>query len=136
VCRYVQYNQTSLERNYKFDLLTEHDLGVPIDLINPDTYLVDHNGQQSLPSLFHSWYFNLLHVELVCDMLQHSITRQQFFCHISNVSYRNSFGSDYLLSHMISSLNDLNGSRFSEVAFHKHEVFYVHCVYVHILELF
>ena len=44
VYRYVQYNQTSLERNYKFDLLTEHDLGVPIDLINPDTYLVDHNG--------------------------------------------------------------------------------------------
>ena len=44
-CRYVQYNQTSLERNYKFDLLTEHDLGVPIDLINPDTYLIDHNGQ-------------------------------------------------------------------------------------------
>lgn len=41
--RYVQYNQTSLERNYKFDLLTEHDLGVPIDLINPDTYLIDHN---------------------------------------------------------------------------------------------
>lgn len=41
--RYVQYNQTSLERNYKFDLVTEHDLGVPIDLINPDTYLVDHN---------------------------------------------------------------------------------------------
>lgn len=42
--RYVQYNQTSLERSYKFDLLTEHDLGVPIDLINPDTYLVDHNA--------------------------------------------------------------------------------------------
>jgi RNA polymerase II-associated factor 1 len=41
--RYVQYNQTSLERSYKFDLLTEHDLGVPIDLINPDTYLVDYN---------------------------------------------------------------------------------------------
>jgi len=44
MCRYVQYNQTSLERNYKFDLLTEHDLGVPLDLINPDTYLVDHRG--------------------------------------------------------------------------------------------
>jgi len=50
--RYVQYNQTSLERNYKFDLLTEHDLGVPIDLINPDTYLIDHNGQY-IPALIH-----------------------------------------------------------------------------------
>jgi len=37
-----------LERNYKFDLLTEHDLGVPIDLINPDTYLVDHRGSCSV----------------------------------------------------------------------------------------
>jgi Paf1 len=42
--RYVQYNQTTLERNFKFDLLTEHDLGVPIDLINPDTYM-DTNGK-------------------------------------------------------------------------------------------
>jgi len=50
-CRYVQYNQTSLERNYKFDLLTEHDLGVAIDLINSDTYLMDHNGQQMLLSI-------------------------------------------------------------------------------------
>lgn len=57
-CRYVQYNQTSLERNYKFDLLTEHDLGVPIDLINPDTYLIDHNGQY-LP-LFIYWMIFLL----------------------------------------------------------------------------
>ena len=36
--RFVQYNQTSLERTYKHELLTEHDLGVTIDLINPDTY--------------------------------------------------------------------------------------------------
>ncbi|XP_074640116.1 RNA polymerase II-associated factor 1 homolog [Tubulanus polymorphus] len=39
--RYVQYNQTSLERSYKHELLTEHDLGVVIDLINPDTYKID-----------------------------------------------------------------------------------------------
>ena len=25
-------------RNYKYELLTEHDLGVTIDLINPDVY--------------------------------------------------------------------------------------------------
>ena len=45
LCRFVQYNPTSLERNYKFELLTEADLGVPIDLINPDTYTTDPNGK-------------------------------------------------------------------------------------------
>ncbi|XP_078675257.1 RNA polymerase II-associated factor 1 homolog [Branchiostoma floridae x Branchiostoma belcheri] len=39
--RFVQYNPTSLERSYKHELLTEHDLGVTIDLINPDTYAID-----------------------------------------------------------------------------------------------
>ncbi|GAB6021719.1 RNA polymerase-associated factor [Chamberlinius hualienensis] len=42
--RFVQYNPTSLERNYKHDLLTEHDLGVSIDLINTDTYAIPENG--------------------------------------------------------------------------------------------
>lgn len=37
--RYVSYNPTSLERNYKHDLLTEPDLGVTIDLILPNTYI-------------------------------------------------------------------------------------------------
>lgn len=41
--RFVQYKPTSLERNYKHDLLTEHDLGVTIDLINPNTYAIDPN---------------------------------------------------------------------------------------------
>ncbi|XP_064404030.1 RNA polymerase II-associated factor 1 homolog [Halichondria panicea] len=36
--RFIQYNPTSLERSHKHDLLTEVDLGVPIDLILPDTY--------------------------------------------------------------------------------------------------
>lgn len=39
--RFVQYNPTSLERNFKYDLLTEHDLGVSIDLINPAAYAID-----------------------------------------------------------------------------------------------
>lgn len=43
--RFVQYNPTSLERNYKHDLLTEVDLGVPIDLILPETYSVDPSTQ-------------------------------------------------------------------------------------------
>lgn len=42
--RFVQYNPTSLERNYKHDVLTENDLGVPIDLINSDTYAIDPTG--------------------------------------------------------------------------------------------
>ena len=37
--RFVSYKPTSLEKNYKHDLLTEHDLGVTIDLINPETYI-------------------------------------------------------------------------------------------------
>ncbi|KAJ8308672.1 hypothetical protein KUTeg_013546 [Tegillarca granosa] len=44
--RFVDYKPTSLERSYKYDLLTEHDLGVTIDLINPDTYKVDPDGYQ------------------------------------------------------------------------------------------
>lgn len=46
--RYVQYNPTSLERSCKFELLTEHDLGVPIDLIDPDAYKIDPNAQLSI----------------------------------------------------------------------------------------
>lgn len=41
--RFVQYNPTSLERNYKYEVLTEHDLGVTIDLINRDLYQSDPN---------------------------------------------------------------------------------------------
>ncbi|CAG9860698.1 unnamed protein product [Phyllotreta striolata] len=38
--RFIQYNPTSLERNYKYEVLTEHDLGVSIDLINKDIYAI------------------------------------------------------------------------------------------------
>merc|ERR1719340_382252 len=38
--RFISYNATGLERNYKYELLTEHDLGVTIDLINPDVYQI------------------------------------------------------------------------------------------------
>lgn len=44
--RFIQYKPTSLERNYKHELLTESDLGVTIDLINPETYdLVDPEAE-------------------------------------------------------------------------------------------
>ena len=42
--RFIQYKPTSLERTYKYDMLTEHDLGVTIDLINPDTYKANLNS--------------------------------------------------------------------------------------------
>lgn len=39
--RFIQYNPTSLERNYRYEVLTEHDLGVGIDLINKDIYAIE-----------------------------------------------------------------------------------------------
>ncbi|XP_028651272.1 RNA polymerase II-associated factor 1 homolog [Erpetoichthys calabaricus] len=41
--RFVQYKATSLEKQHKHELLTEPDLSVTIDLINPDTYRIDPN---------------------------------------------------------------------------------------------
>ncbi|XP_052869222.1 RNA polymerase II-associated factor 1 homolog [Anopheles cruzii] len=43
--RFIQYKPTSLERNYRYEVLTEHDLGVTIDLINRDLYQIDHTAQ-------------------------------------------------------------------------------------------
>ncbi|XP_004922631.1 RNA polymerase II-associated factor 1 homolog [Bombyx mandarina] len=42
--RFVQYNPTSLEKSYRYEVLTEHDLGVHIDLINRDIYQGDGNA--------------------------------------------------------------------------------------------
>ena len=39
--RFIKYNSTSLEKNFKWDILCEQDLGVRIDLINPETYRFD-----------------------------------------------------------------------------------------------
>lgn len=57
--RFIQYKPTSLERSFKYDLLTEHDLGVTIDLINPETYKINPNGK---PDTFDSFKYphNLL----------------------------------------------------------------------------
>lgn len=41
--RFIEYNPTSLEKNYRYEVLTEHDLGVHIDLINRDIYQGDGN---------------------------------------------------------------------------------------------
>ncbi|KAA0197448.1 RNA polymerase II-associated factor 1 protein [Fasciolopsis buskii] len=39
--RFLQYVATSLERNYKHELLTETDVGVEVDLIDPDVFKID-----------------------------------------------------------------------------------------------
>jgi RNA polymerase II-associated factor 1 len=36
--RFVKYTTTSLEKNYKYLLHTEPDMGIPIDLIDPNAY--------------------------------------------------------------------------------------------------
>merc|ERR550534_3654074 len=46
--RFISYNPTGLERNYKYELLTEHDLGVTIDLINPDAYTLDEYDKPAM----------------------------------------------------------------------------------------
>lgn len=40
----MEYKPTSLEKLHKTELHTDHDLGVVIDLINPDTYMVRHGS--------------------------------------------------------------------------------------------
>ena len=44
----MEYKPTSLEKNYKHEMLTEVDLGVNIDLIDPDTYALDPNGKEMM----------------------------------------------------------------------------------------
>ena len=46
--RYVHYKSTSLEKNYKWDILNEQDLGVRIDLINQDYNRPDPDGIYSI----------------------------------------------------------------------------------------
>lgn len=43
--RFIQYNPTSLERNYRYEVLTEHDMGVLIDLIDKDAYNCELGAQ-------------------------------------------------------------------------------------------
>ena len=47
-CRFIQYKSTSLEKTYKYELLAEHDLGITIDLINPDAYATKPNAEEGL----------------------------------------------------------------------------------------
>lgn len=47
--RFIEYNPTSLEKSYRYEVLTEHDLGVYIDLINRDAYQGDGTTQLHAP---------------------------------------------------------------------------------------
>lgn len=58
----MQYKPTSLEKNYKHELLTEVDLGVNIDLIDPDTYAINQDGTVFLFFLFRLRYIILLDI--------------------------------------------------------------------------
>nr|VZI05913.1 unnamed protein product [Spirometra erinaceieuropaei] len=42
--RFVQYAATSLERNHKHELLCEADVGVDVDLIDPDVFKADNSA--------------------------------------------------------------------------------------------
>lgn len=42
--RFVQYAATSLERNHKHELLCESNVGVDVDLIDPDAFKIDRSG--------------------------------------------------------------------------------------------
>ena len=46
--RFVQYKSTSLEKSYKYELLAEHDLGITIDLIDPEAYAKKPDAQKGL----------------------------------------------------------------------------------------
>jgi hypothetical protein len=46
--RFIEYKSTTLEKNYKWDILNEQDLGVRIDLINQDYNRFDPDGVFSL----------------------------------------------------------------------------------------
>lgn len=46
--RFVTYSTTSLERNYMYDVLTEPDLGVDVELVIPNAYNIPSNHQPQL----------------------------------------------------------------------------------------
>ena len=51
--RFIQFKSTTLEKNFKWEILNEQDLGVRIDLINQDYNKVDPNGKYlELKSLY------------------------------------------------------------------------------------
>lgn len=66
--RFVQYKATSLEKQHKHELLTEPDLGVTIDLINPDTYRIDPTSElEPITVAFQNFQFcQIKNYEMFC----------------------------------------------------------------------
>ena len=62
--RFVEYKPTSLEKNYKHEMLTEVDLGVNIDLIDPDTYALDPNSKTQTVLVFNVFICTCMYVHL------------------------------------------------------------------------
>lgn len=58
--RLVEYKPTMLEKNFKWELLTAPDLGVRIDLINPETYYIDPHMQKRAVRIAPSSHCNCL----------------------------------------------------------------------------
>lgn len=62
---FVHYKPTSLERLHKSELLTEPDLGMNIDLINPDAYNPPPGGNifKLLGQFIHLYFIGILDPE-------------------------------------------------------------------------
>ncbi|KAI7801091.1 RNA polymerase II-associated factor 1-like protein [Triplophysa rosa] len=78
-CRFVQYKATSLEKQHKHELLTEPDLGVTIDLINPDTYRIDptvtqHTHNTHTPQHAHTTHTT--HMSVLLDIADEKLLEE------------------------------------------------------------
>ena len=59
--RFINYQPTSLERTYRHELLTEHDLGISVDLILPDAYThVSSIYRKDTEPLYHSFMYSVV----------------------------------------------------------------------------
>ena len=65
----MEYKPTSLEKNYKHEMLTEVDLGVNIDLIDPDTYALDPNGKEIMMMIVMMMMMIMLMVVMMLMMM-------------------------------------------------------------------
>ena len=65
----MEYKPTSLEKNYRHEMLTEVDLGVNIDLIDPDTYALDPNGKEIINMIVMMMMVMMMMIMLMMLML-------------------------------------------------------------------
>lgn len=86
--RFVQYKATSLEKQHKHELLTEPDLGVTIDLINPDTYRIDPTSElESITvRILNSFYLCLIKMMFCPKYLVYLVLKLFWIIQTSTVS--------------------------------------------------